>query len=68
MMLIESLQRLDTQAGKARCPYPTMEDVIDISGSDYVVYNWLVDANNMERILLFENFHEACQFMKNKDV
>ena len=48
------------------CQYPTVLDVIDIVDDDYVVFNWLVDSANVELILLFEDFSQACSIMKDQ--
>lgn len=70
--LLFSLQPLNIAKGKAVFPpkskqYPTVLDVIEFVDEDYVAFNWLIDSASIERVLLFENYQEACGIMRSRN-
>ena len=60
------IQKIYIPSQEPQCGYLTVLNVLDITGNDYVVFNWLVDVTNVERILLFTKYDDACEFMKKK--
>ncbi|CAG7734905.1 unnamed protein product [Allacma fusca] len=58
----------DKNASRQAGGHPSVLDVIEIVDDDPVVYNWVVDMLRVERILLFESYEEACDFLTKQIV